>query len=548
VLGNPPWDTLSPDVKEFFSPYVPDVRFQDREGQQVIVDRLLADPVIAKRWEAYCRRLYSQAHFFKRGGRYRLFAPGNLGKGDFNVYRMFVETALQAARGGGAAAQIVPDGFYMGANAAAIRAELFERCELSCLYGFENWRETWFRDIDSRTKFCLYAARTTGSTKSFRAAFNLRSEQDLTAALASLNLEYPVTLVREFSPDALAVMEFASQFEIDIVTKAYARWPKFGDEAAGLPHRLYMAEIHMGNDRELFGVDDSGLPLQEGRMVAQFDHRAKGYVSGRGRSAVWEDYEFGNPSKRVRPQWFVARGSVPAKARERVGKYRIGFCDVASPTNERSLVASLIPPNTICGDKVPTITFEDGYSWAYMLWLAVANSVTMDFIVRKKISLKMSYTVLDSLPFPRLEPTDPVARRIVPIAAALTCTSPEITPFWNELADDGWVERVADDQIPGISDEERRRKARAELDAIVAGDLYGLDRDELSFILDTFPIVRRQDEQRFGEFRTKRIVLNSYDALVSGADRERALELAAAAGRRPQDAAVVSLPPPTSHR
>ena len=47
-----------------------------------------------------------------------MFAFGNLAKGDLNVYRMFVETALNGVRPDGCAAQLVPEGFYNGANAA----------------------------------------------------------------------------------------------------------------------------------------------------------------------------------------------------------------------------------------------------------------------------------------------------------------------------------------------------------------------------------------------------------------------------------------------
>ena len=96
VLGNPPWETMSPDQKEFFSTYDPGVRFMAPADQKTAFDRLLEHPQIAARWQQYCRDLYAAVHFMKSSGRYRLFAPGNLGKGDFNVYRMFVETALAA--------------------------------------------------------------------------------------------------------------------------------------------------------------------------------------------------------------------------------------------------------------------------------------------------------------------------------------------------------------------------------------------------------------------------------------------------------------------
>ena len=45
--------------------------------------------------------------------------------------------------------------------------------------------------------------------------------------------------------------------------------------------------------------------------------------------------------------------------------------------------------------------------------------------------------------------------------------------------------------------------------------LYGIERDDVDYILDTFPIVRRHDEQRFGEYRTKRLILERYDAMVA---------------------------------
>jgi len=42
---------------------------------------------------------------------------------------------------------------------------------------------------------------------------------------------------------------------------------------------------------------------------------------------------------------------------------------------------------------------------------------------------------------------------------------------------------------------------------------YGPERDELAYILDTFPVVRRKDEEKYGEYRTKRMILEQYEAL-----------------------------------
>lgn len=249
-------------------------------------------------------------------------------------------------------------------------------------------------------------------------------------------------------------------------------------------------------------------------MVDQYDHRAKGYRSGRGRAAEWVLLEFGQPGKSIQPQWRVLRQRVPDKVVPRLAKYRVGFCDVTSPTNERSLVATLIPPGCVAGDKVPTVSFAAEDEWALTVWLAVANSFAMDYIARKKVALKMSYTVLDSLPFPRVGGTDPIAKTLVPLVIRLACCGPEMTAFWNARAGEGWCEPVsADGSPPGAEDPDERFHLRAQIDAIVARDVFGLTRDELACILDTFPIVRRKDEERYGEYLTKRVILEYYAAV-----------------------------------
>ena len=401
VLGNPPWDTMSPDAKEFFSPYDGSVRFMSPDDQKRRIEELKALPNVQKAWDDYCRHLYCAANFMKESGRYRLFAEGNLGKGDFNIYRMFVELALRGTRTGGRSAQFVPENLYNGANAAAIRHHLFENTNLSGLVAFENTRRVWF-DIDTRQKFCLYISQPGGTTDSFGAAFGVNSTEKLAALSSGFPLNMPVSLIEEFSPDALAIAEVAHPSEIEVSKKIYARFPKFSSDGAGLAQREYMTELHMGNDREDFGNNPDGLPLYEGRMVDAFDHRAKGYVSGRGRASVWTDLTFGSASKMITPQWRVRDDALPDKVRERFNRVRIGFCDVASPTNQRALVACLIPPNVICGHKVPTIVFDPPDSNLDLFWLGVANSFAMDFLARKKVALTMSYTLMDSLPLPRV--------------------------------------------------------------------------------------------------------------------------------------------------
>lgn len=525
VLGNPPWDTLSPDAKEFFSVYEPEIRFQSKGEQEKTIGRLLKDVGLSEAWERNRRGIFASAFFLKESGRFTLFAPGNLGKGDFNLYRLFVELALRLVHVGGFAAQVVPDGLYAGANSMALRKELFENFRLDIIYGFENAKEVWFPGVDSRAKFSLYAAQKGGTTDVFRAAFWIRSVEALAQVRGGDALKLPVTMVREFSPDALAVMEFRGQRDIDIARKMYARFPPLGQVVAGTAHRAYLRELESGHVQELLTEDRSALPHYEGRMIAQYDHRAKGYRSGRARSAVWEDLPFGSPEKSIQPQWYVHPEGVPEQAKLRMGEYRVGFCDVASPTNERTLVAAMLPRDCVSGAKVPTVTMQGGDSrFSLLVWLAAANSFAMDFLVRMKVSLTMALTILDSLPFPRLAVDDVIGRKLAESALRLTCTGPEMRALWDEFAQIGVVPRRRIDEVPGALNADQRLHLRAEIEAELA-ILYGLTREELGHVLDTFPIVQKDDEKAYGEFRTKTLVLERVDELL-----------------RPSEAKIIPLP------
>ncbi|MGV9567134.1 Eco57I restriction-modification methylase domain-containing protein [Streptomyces sp. NPDC003480] len=516
VLGNPPWDTLSPDEKEFFSTYDQGVRSMKKDEREVVVSQLLLSPTIRDKWERSRRDLYALVHFIKSSGRYRLFAKGNLGKGDFNVYRMFVESALTLTKQGGSAAQVTPSGIYNGANAQAIREELFDHWNLMLMMGLINTGEAWFRGADATMRFGAYTARRAGRTIDFTVAFQITNATDLIAALDHPH-RLSVEVVRSQSPEALAISDTIGGIDAEVADHLYLQWPAFAAASDGFPRRVYQREIDMGTDRDRYTDDEPGLPLYEGRMVAQYDHRAKAYVSGRGRSAVWSNLEFGDAGKAIMPQWVVPERNIPSKVKDRINRFRLGFCDVTSPRNERSLVAALIPPGVICGHSVPTIVFAEEAEWAYPLWLAAANSTCLDFLARKKVTLHMQLGVLDSLPFPRLHPGDVLLDHLASLVLRLTCTSPEMTPFWNRMAEYGWTAPVLEGQVPAEAflDDTARAEARAEIDAIVAKLLFRLRRAELEHILSTFPTLERNEQRLFGRFRTRELTLREFDRLAS---------------------------------
>ena len=144
--------------------------------------------------------------------------------------------------------------------------------------------------------------------------------------------------------------------------------------------------------------------------------------------------------------------------------------------------------------------------------LLAANlcSYALDFCIRQKVQgSNINWYIVEQLPVIAPAAYDrpfgsTTARELVrDHVLRLTYTAHDLAPFARDLGYDG---------PPFRWDEERRRHLRARLDALYF-HLYGLSREDAAYVLSTFPIVRHQDETRFGTYRTRDLILAYMHAL-----------------------------------
>ena len=214
-------------------------------------------------------------------------------------------------------------------------------------------------------------------------------------------------------------------------------------------------------------------------MVHHFRHSAKSYVAGSGRRAKWDTNDFGDGA--LRPQFWLDPDDLTPAIRVRTKAERIGFCDIAGQTNERSMMAALIPAGVVCGNKVPTVTLANTNERSIaLLWLAVANSLAFDWLLRRVLSTTVNYFVLRSVPFPDLDPHCAQARRIA-----------------------GLVELIegAGERGSGACAHHRVAELRAEIDALVF-NAYGLGGRDVATLLADFPLLDRGQIPLPGESRS----------------------------------------------
>ena len=502
ILANPPWEVFKPQAKEFFAEYSGVVTknkmtIKEFEKEQ---SKLLQNAEVRAAWLAYESRFPHLSQWFRAAPEFKhqsAVVGGKKTGSDINLYKLFVERSFHLLRAGGHCGIVIPSGIYTDLGAKGLRDLLFGHTQIEGLFCFENRKEI-FEGVHRSFKFIVLtfekvaAARlqvtgernasappddllaaqaaeaqgkATGTTR-FPAAFMRHDVEELARFPDEGALWLEVELIKRISPDSHSVMEFKSAMDVQIAEKML-RFPLLGERIEGKWNLVLSNEFHMTNDSHLFNTESGSgrLPLYEGKMAWQFSHQL------------------------AEPRYWVkeAEGRAALLGRTKdVGQvmdyqtYRFAMRRIASNTNERTLVATVLPPK-VFGAESFHLAVHGCASLQEQLYLTVvANSFILDAYLRSKVTTNINQYIVFQLPIPRLTESEPLFDSLISRAARLICTTPE----FDDLAKSVGLKGHQD----GATDATERAKLRAELDGLVA-HLYGLSEEEFTHILGTFPLV-----------------------------------------------------------
>jgi hypothetical protein len=274
------------------------------------------------------------------------------------------------------------------------------------------------------------------------------------------------------------------------------------------------------------------LPLYEAKMVHHFDHRWATYVGDGDDSRDMTDDEKGDPRREPQPRYWVDRTEVESKLADKDWHrgWLLGFRNITNATNERSAIFCAVPRVGV-GHSMPLI-FPSVETGPLLCFLGLLSSLTFDFVVRQKLGgTNFTYGYIKQIAVPGPESfSDQDVDLIAPKVLELTFTSEAMRPLWSDTVaqNQRWDKRTgADRGQPWRWNPERRAILRAELDAIYAR-LYGLSREDLRYILDptevmgsdypseSFRVLKDKEIRHFGEYRTRRLVLEAWDRMEQG--------------------------------
>ena len=542
VLGNPPWERIKLQEKEWFATHRPDIAAASNAAarRQMINALPTEDPALYGAFLEARRQAEGESHLVRASGRYPL-----CGRGDVNTYTIFAETNRLLLAPTGRVGCIVPSGIATDDTTKYFFQDLMETQSLANLYDFEN-RAGLFPDVDSRMKFCLLTL-TGAHRPAVRGAefvFFAHSVEDLHDEQRHFTLAAEDLAL--LTPNTRTCPVFRSKRDAALTKLIYRRVPVLIKE--GPPEEnpwgiRFSTMFHMSNDSSLFRTreqleaddwsldgnvfrrgNDVYLPLYEAKLFHHFDHRWATHDGLDTRDLT--STEKANPEALALPRYWVPADEVTARLAD---KWRhgwlLGVRGITNTTNERTIIASVLARGGV-GNSAPLMLLADGIAPLGGLLVASMSSYVFDFAARFKVGgVNLNFFIINQLPvLPPTTYTQPcpwgssptsllptpysLHSWLLPHVLELTYTAWDLAPFAKDYGYDG---------PPFCWDEERRFLIRCELDAAYF-HLYGIARDDVDYVMETFPIVKRKDEAQHGEYRTKRIILEIYDAIQQSID------------------------------
>lgn len=396
VLGNPPWEKLRFEERAFFRPVCPAISAISQKNKREKEIKKLAVNWL-ELLEYYQLLQDDYASVKKEIPKHPLLKVSLVG--ELNTYAMFAELASRLTEKDGFAAIIVKSALVTSTCYSSCFRHFVNQGSLSEVFLFDN-REKLFQ-IDSREKFCVlfFGGEHAGGIK---VHYGLTKQEQI---LSSVPINVTSEELELINPETGLLPNVADSKEFSFLLRTHRSLSVFAKEFSKchfgrLVHLTAHAE-HISTKSE-----KTRVPIYEGKFIEQYDNRFSTFA---GMSAD-ERYQAKASARRQPGDSFVAPKPAP-ECRYFIDKkfwesfldrydqpYSLCWRSLTSPTNQRTMIASIIPSMPTCQSVqlLQTTPVED-----LLMILALFNSKVFDFFVRLKMGgIDLTQSVVRQIPVP----------------------------------------------------------------------------------------------------------------------------------------------------
>ncbi len=499
VINNPPWEEIYPVKKEFadIGKYSMDYTTFD----DWFKSKLKKDNAFSQRWEEYKQFYKRYSNFISENYKYHKQKPesSNAMRTHLNYFKVFVERNLELLKETGFMNILIPSSFQTDEGTFGIRKLTMIKNNLIELYSFENRGYTeringkdtkikLFPDVHPQFKFSIVLVEKQNQLKNdkFKGLFYLIDPKELTEKNP---LNYDLEMVKKFSPVNLSIMEFRSEKDYCLAQTIIGDHKTLKQTGSVLRR-----EFNMTDDNKYFSPrisNEYDKAIYEGKMIFQYNSNYevhKYYINEETAFNLLVEKE----AKRIRKELNleISLSKIIDKFKKgdlklEKDSYRLSYRDVGGATNERTMIASIIPPDTysvntlihfinsrysIANDEIVQ-TFDCQETRIYLC--SILNSLIINYFLRSKISSHSSMFKIYELPIPEINKD--LLRIICKKSFNLLYHFSE-----KELFEDLRIELDLEvEEIDPINE-------RAELEVLIAKELFKLNKEDWKYLCSTF--------------------------------------------------------------
>jgi len=486
VISNPPWEAIKPVKKEFakLGKYEMDIL----SFNKWFSEQLKNDDEFKVKWQDYTKFYEDYTSFLY--GKYSYQSTG-----DPNFYKFFMERDFQLIHEKGFYCLLVPSGFQTDEGSNKLRKLLIETYSLIELSSFENrgyydesekHKIKLFQDVHPQFKFSIIFAQKVKSEDrySFNAKFYLHDPKDLQG---ENSIRYDIEKIKKFSPENLCIMEFRQKKDYELCSKILQNKKMLSDTEI-----YFRREFEVSSNSAYlmpYTSKNNGLTLIEGKNIHQFNSNYS--ISKYKIKDTYENIVITKEINKIAKEFQIDKKKLHddffnKKYLTEKDCYRLIYRRVGRSTDERTLIASISKKDSIIADSlnyVPSLIYkmendiltQHVISYAEIIFfISLLNSLVLNYYIRNKVSANLSIFFIYELPI--AEATAQDKKRIIELGFNLLYLKSNHEDF----------EDLKNSLNIKIDESKKIEEMRAELEVIIAKNLYHLDKSEWEYLTSTF--------------------------------------------------------------
>lgn len=395
ILGNPPWEKIRFEEKQFYSMYVSEIKNKHfKLARNKEINKIKSNNTqLANFGSSYKEEINDAKIQIKKN---KFFDLSN--NGELNTYMLFTNAAINLVSERGVIGLILKSGILTSQINKKLFQYLVENNLIISIFDFINRKKIF--DIDSRERFCfLLLGQTTKD--SFNVAMNL---MDINEINTIKGISLSKKQLESLNPLTKMLPNFSSKEEIELLLKISYTFPifnkvyhntKFGRIVHFTSHSDYISKTKT----------DNNIAIYEGKFINQFDGKYSGFnniesklkYGSKSKSVLLDDDKKHEKNYFPESRFFIEKEKWNKLSKNYTANYMLAWRSLTSASNTRTAIATVLP--FIPASQSIQFLVTDNNKLLYLTGLF--NSIIFDFILKKKLSgIDLTQSLINQVPVP----------------------------------------------------------------------------------------------------------------------------------------------------